>query len=1353
MNEDVNNGFTEDLLVQQEDDSIQLIRFFDDLFEQEGAIRNPKGLVVLPNDNLLAIERPSPHPKVSNEITTDEEIVNFGELPAAIAPINTAFDRQFNRLLSLNHIGNQLTQVQLGIDGTLDPDTSTQIDVSAFGIQNPQGMTVTAEGTLYVLDDDTQQIVGIEPGTEGSFETATVFKIDLPAQIDTNIQGIALEPITGHFQILSPAQSQLYEVSPTGELVETRDLSGLGLKDPQAIVFNDSADSTDDPQQQSLYIADQDLGIAELSMSDATQFIRIRFFDDLFEQEGAIRNPKGLVVLPNDNLLAIERPSPHPKVSNEITTNEEIVNFGELPAAIAPINTAFDRQFNRLLGLNFKGSRLMTVELGADGTLDPDTSTEINVASFGIQTPQGMTVAANGTLYVLDSDAQQIVVIEPGAEGNFETATISEIDLPAQIDTKVRGIALEPITGHFQILSPAQSQLYEVSPTGQLVTTRDLSGLGLKDPQAIVFNDSGDSTDDPQQQSLYIADQDLGIAELSITDTDTDTNVDQPVDQMMSLRFIRLFDDVVQQEGSVKNPEGLVVLPDSNLLVIEPQSSNRNSSNVITTDEELVRVGDLPPSVAPINTAFDRQFNRLLGLNPSGNRLIEVPLGADGAPDSNTSTEIDARSFGIQNARGITVAADGTLYVLDGAAKQIVAIQPGAEGDFETGIISKIDLPRAIANNARGIALDPSTGNFQILSPAQSQLYEVSPTGQLIATRDLSKLGLQDPQAIVFNDSGDSTDDPQQQSLYVADKDLGIVELSLIDAQPTVQTATLSAQTAPFSPQTATLSAQTAPFSTQTATLSAQTATFNDPWVLEQTIDTSQYTPPSSDPSGITYISSTDRLIISDAEINETVGIPFQGVNIWEINSSGGVEGTGDTTAFSDEPTGISFDPNFGSNGRFFISDDIGDRGIYVIDPGSDGLPGGGDDTSLGFINTSNVGSADPEGVTYGVVGGQEVLFIADGVDNEVYKFDLSGQLLDNWDTTIFGLDDPEGIEFDPVSGNLFLIKTPDTSLFEVTIDGTLVNEYDISAANLDTPAGVALAPNSTDPSRTSVYIVDRGIDNNTDPNAHNDGKVYEVSPPPPPPAGNEIYVSFLLSGGSVGGVSFNDEDILRFRETTGTWDLYFDGGDVGVGDDIDAFHIDDDGSILLSLSKAYTLPDVGLIEDSDIVRFIPTSLGNNTAGSFEWFFDGSDVGLDDFREDINAIGFAPDGRLVISTLGAPDVITGVLDEDLLIFDDTSLGETTSGTWDLYFDGSDVGLSDNGDEQVYGTSIDSTGEIYLTTRGAFAVSGVSGDEADIFAFDPSSTGATTSGLFSSFFDGSANGLTGENIDGFYLSLN
>ena len=252
------------------------------------------------------------------------------------------------------------------------------------------------------------------------------------------------------------------------------------------------------------------------------------------------------------------------------------------------------------------------------------------------------------------------------------------------------------------------------------------------------------------------------------------------------------------------------------------------------------------------------------------------------------------------------------------------------------------------------------------------------------------------------------------------------------------------------------------------------------------------------------------------------------------------------------------------------------------------------------------------------------------------------------------------------------------------------------------------------------------------------------------------IYVS-SSSGGNAGGVAFADEDILSYDTGSSLWTMYIDGSDIGLSGsgarDVDAFYIMNDGSVLLSFVAATTIPDVGSVDDSDIIQFTPTSTGTITAGTFSMYFDGSDVDLTSNGEDVDAIGFAPDGRLLISTSGNPSVagVSGDSDEDLLAFTATSLGSTTSGTWAMYFDGSDVGLSTSSSEDTAGASVDAAnGNIYLTTRGNFTVTGASGTGTDIFLCVPASLGSSTTCTFSLFWDGSANGFGSEVTDGIHV---
>jgi len=204
---------------------------------------------------------------------------------------------------------------------------------------------------------------------------------------------------------------------------------------------------------------------------------------------------------------------------------------------------------------------------------------------------------------------------------------------------------------------------------------------------------------------------------------------------------------------------------------------------------------------------------------------------------------------------------------------------------------------------------------------------------------------------------------------------------------------------------------------------------------------------------------------------------------------------------------------------------------------------------------------------------------------------------------------------------------------------------------------------------------------------------------------------------------------------------MFFDGSDVSVTVELDAFYIVDSNTILFSLAAAAPVGSLGTVQDADIVQFDGT-LGPATAGTFSLFLDGSTVGLDTSGEDIDAIDLLSDGRLLVSTVGNAGVVTGARDEDLLAF------TPASATWAMYFDGSDVDLATDSGEDVDGVDVTADGTIYLSTRGPFSVTGVSGDNEDVFSCAPTSLGDVTSCSYSPtlYFDGSTWGLVNNDVD-------
>ena len=561
------------------------------------------------------------------------------------------------------------------------------------------------------------------------------------------------------------------------------------------------------------------------------------------------------------------------------------------------------------------------------------------------------------------------------------------------------------------------------------------------------------------------------------------------------------------------NPAGLAFSPRAGtflLITRAPGTPATTSTGVELLTLAASRAGTvrIPAEVSdPVNLTFDARANRLLILQAAHHQLIEIQAGPDGSLEPEALTRIDVRSFGLDNPQGVTVdPATGRLFILDAAGPRIVVVTPHAQLGFAGASLDEIDLASTGWTGLRGLAFDPTNEHLHVLEPEAHALHELNEAGTLVATRDLSAFTLRNPQGMTFAPSGDATDDPAEQSLYVADGGLGgaagpgakggfaetghITELSLIEV---------------------------------TAAPAAVTA-----GSLLRTVLTSQFSPASPDPSGIDYVAHLGRLVIGDGEVDE-MSI-YRGANMFEMSLTGGLVRSWTSTSFSDEPVGVAYNP---ANRYLFLSDDTGTRSVYQLNPGADGLYGTAGDV-VTSLRTADFGSSDPEGVAYGA----PYLFVVDGVNAQVYRVSPGGNgvfdgvspqgddQVTSFDTERLGLTDPEGIAYDSDYGHLYLVGKPADLVFQVTTTGTLIGTIDISAANARKPAGLAYVPNSVIPGGR-LWIVDRGVDNDSNPN-ENDGKAYEFSLPSS--GGNAIPTVTIT--GPANGATFSEGAAITFSGT-----------------------------------------------------------------------------------------------------------------------------------------------------------------------------------------------------------------------------
>lgn len=230
-------------------------------------------------------------------------------------------------------------------------------------------------------------------------------------------------------------------------------------------------------------------------------------------------------------------------------------------------------------------------------------------------------------------------------------------------------------------------------------------------------------------------------------------------------------------------------------------------------------------------------------------------------------------------------------------------------------------------------------------------------------------------------------------------------------------------------------------------------------------------------------------------------------------------------------------------------------------------------------------------------------------------------------------------------------------------------------------------------------------------------------------PLPGAIWMSFAKSTDVPGLGRVENEDVVAFDLLNASWSWVFDGSDVGLGSfAIDALARTPGGELLLSFRNPnIRIPGIigapgggDRIDDSDIIRFQPTTLGNDTTGSFHFFFDGSDVGLADNEHNIDALALTPAGNLLLSTEGAFASGKHVWTSgDVFLFIPNELAAFTSGVYAPWFDGLSAGLGDDPGENVDGACLLPDGKMLLSTEGPFTVATASGTNLDVLELTPS----------------------------------
>lgn len=238
----------------------------------------------------------------------------------------------------------------------------------------------------------------------------------------------------------------------------------------------------------------------------------------------------------------------------------------------------------------------------------------------------------------------------------------------------------------------------------------------------------------------------------------------------------------------------------------------------------------------------------------------------------------------------------------------------------------------------------------------------------------------------------------------------------------------------------------------------------------------------STDPSGLAWISSTGRFMLSDSEVEES---PFnRSDNLFQLQPDGTLVTDYSLLSFTDEPTGLAYNATLD---RLYITDDD-NYAVYWVDPDNPTI-------KLGQFLTQPLGAIDPEDIAVDPDNGR--LFIVNGLDRRIIETDATG-------STVFSniqlstlIADPEALAYDNVNDVFYVGGGFSSNFWVVDRSGNIIREFDIfddyrNPVN-DSRVHVKdleIAPTS-DPNdaatEMSLYVLDYG-------NSHvNDGRIFEV--------------------------------------------------------------------------------------------------------------------------------------------------------------------------------------------------------------------------------------------------------------------
>lgn len=491
-----------------------------------------------------------------------------------------------------------------------------------------------------------------------------------------------------------------------------------------------------------------------------------KILQTLHTAEYGLDLPTGMIYLPNpDGFL----------VWDELSNPNEVILFGNngqnqkievFPDALkGVIDAVYDPLSSQLLLLKTGQIRFLGLSIDSSENLnifDPEAQ-PIDISGLNLIDPTGFTRnPANGDLYFLDNQPTRLLRVNLGTDNSQSALVADELRLSRELLRHLENhilitLAFNPESYSLFTVAQDQRVIYEISMTGNLLSTLSLDEAALDNIRSLIFAQGVNQSDDPLAHNLFILDGGGPI------NGSAQSATGQIVEITLSPTKLPI--------GIVLRPSYLVRSFSTNKSVWKNNSPDPSGIAYLPETGELILVDSEVDEFPPLDTlpnvfylSSDGVLNRTantykfatetsgIAVNPLNNHYffsddnVDKVFELDPGPDGTFWTADDVRTDRIVTIDGEDIAyGRNTIFVAGGTHGQILIIGLGADG-----VLSEDDDPPITFDtdaygfsDLEGIAFNETTGTLFIISTASSDTYlgEFSLTGRLLNAWDLSYLG------------------------------------------------------------------------------------------------------------------------------------------------------------------------------------------------------------------------------------------------------------------------------------------------------------------------------------------------------------------------------------------------------------------------------------------------------------------------------------------------------------------------------------------------------------------------------------------------------------------------------------